>query len=125
MLEHYSQSIRLTVSQSGRQEREQAGSEAGRHAGRNTQFAFFGGSLHRQLLANARRSVGLNPIPNSRLHDGLSPSHFADQGSNPTNPKTFDPHPHPQPPKNWYPSRGGGGVKIEIFISGSFCFTKY
>ena len=56
VLEHYSQSIRLTASQSVRQAGRQAGSqavsEAGRHAGGSTQFSFFGGSLQLPAMVN-------------------------------------------------------------------------
>ena len=41
LLEHWSESIRLTVSQSVRQAGRQAVNEAGWHAGRNTQPGFF------------------------------------------------------------------------------------
>ena len=70
------------------------------HAGRNTQFGFFGGSLHVQAMVNhicagkdsgpverqfahGQPSVGSNPVTDSRPRNGLSLSRSADQGLNP------------------------------------------
>ena len=61
VLEHESQSIRLTFSQSVSQSGRQAVNEAGRHAGRSTQLGFFGVRLHLQkkkrLIAAATDST--------------------------------------------------------------------